>query len=183
MTREETQKLLAMMQATYPNYDPPSKTATINVWFAALYDCDWKIIQTAFIAYVRENTSGFAPSPGQIIEKVQLLTKAEDLNEMEAWALVSRAIRNSTYNSQREYEKLPETVQKAVGSPNQLYAWATDTEYNESVVSSHFLRCYRTMVEREKAISKMPENIRKLIARTNQKQVDTSDNDLKLEGK
>lgn len=169
MTREETQKLLAMVQATYPNYNPIDKTASVNVWFAVLVDFDWKLVQTAFVAYVRENTSGFAPAPGQIIEKIQLLTKPEDLNEMEAWALVSKAIRRSAYNSREEYEKLPESVQKAVGSSNQLYAWAMDTEYNESVVSSHFVRCYRTIIERENTVAKMPENIRKLIGRVNQK--------------
>ena len=88
---------------------------------------------------------------------------------MEAWALVSKAIRRSAYNSREEYEKLPESVQKAVGSSNQLYAWAMDTEYNESVVSSHFVRCYRTIVERENTIAKMPENIRKLIGEVNHK--------------
>lgn len=169
MTREETQNLLAMMQAAYQNYNPPSKTAAVNVWHMMLQDFDWKIVQAAFVAFVRENTSGFPPSPGQIIEKIQLLTKPEDLNEMEAWALVSRAIRRSAYNSREEYAKLPESVQKAVGSSNQLYAWAMDTEYNESVVSSHFVRCYRTIVERENTIAKLPENIRKLIGEVNHK--------------
>lgn len=169
MTREETQNLLAMMQAAYQNYNPPSKTAAVNVWHMMLQDFDWKLVQAAFVAFVRENSSGFPPSPGQIIEKIQLLTKPEDLNEMEAWALVSKAIRRSAYNSREEYEKLPESVQKAVGSSNQLYAWAMDTEYNESVVSSHFVRCYWTIVERENTIAKMPENIRKLIGQVNQK--------------
>ena len=36
MTREETQNLLAMMQAAYQNYDPPSKTAAVNVWHMML---------------------------------------------------------------------------------------------------------------------------------------------------
>ena len=36
MTREETQNLLAMMQAAYQNYNPPSKTAAVNVWHMML---------------------------------------------------------------------------------------------------------------------------------------------------
>lgn len=183
MTREETQKLLAMMQATYPNYNPIDKTASVNVWFAILADCDWKVVQTAFVAYVRENTSGFAPTPGQIIEKIQMLTAPEELNEMEAWSMVSKAIRNSGYSSQQEFDKLPETVKQAVGSPNQLHAWAIDSEYNESVVSSHFVKCYRTVVERKKAISKMPQNIRNLIERTNSKNASIESKNLKLEEK
>lgn len=167
MTREETQNLLAMMQAAYPNYNPQDKTATINVWWRTLSDCDWKSVEVAFLIYVRENTSGFAPSPGQIIEKIQMLTVPEEMNEMEAWALVSKAIRRSGYSSQSEFDKLPETVQKAVGSPNQLYAWAIDSDYNESVVSSHFVKCYRTIIERKKQLNKMPQKIRELISSIN----------------
>ena len=57
MTREETQNLLAMMQAAYQNYNPPSKTAAVNVWHMMLQDFDWKLVQAAFVAFVRENTS------------------------------------------------------------------------------------------------------------------------------
>ena len=35
MTREEVQDLLAMVQATYPNYNPPSRTAAVNAWTIA----------------------------------------------------------------------------------------------------------------------------------------------------
>lgn len=48
MTREETQNLLAMMQAAYQNYNPPSKTAAVNVWHMMLQDFDWKLVQAAF---------------------------------------------------------------------------------------------------------------------------------------
>ncbi len=51
MTREETQNLLAMMQAAYQNYNPPSKTAAVNVWHMMLQDFDWKLVQAAFVAF------------------------------------------------------------------------------------------------------------------------------------
>lgn len=50
------------------------------------------------------------------------LNTPKQLNELEAWSLVEKAIRNSIYNSQEEFSKLPPLVQKAVGSPNVLDA-------------------------------------------------------------
>lgn len=163
MTREEVQDFLAMVQATYPNYNPPSRTAAVNAWTIALEEYSKNEIATAFKVYMQTNTSGFAPTPGQIIEKVHFLSSPQELNEMEAWALVSKAIRNSTYNFDYEFYKLPPLVQQAVGLPSQLQTWALDENYNEQIVSSHFIKCYREQATRQKDIAKMPEKIRKLI--------------------
>ena len=95
MTREDVQDLLAMVQATYPNYNPPSRTAAVNAWTMALEEYSKDEIAMAFKVYMQTNTSGFAPAPGQLIDKIHSITKPQELNEMEAWALVSRAIRNS----------------------------------------------------------------------------------------
>lgn len=168
MTREETQNLLAMIQATYPNFNPPDKTAAVNAWRIALSDCKWDDVQRAFAVYMRTNSSGFAPSPGQIVEKIILLTSAQELNELEAWTLVSKALRNSTYNSVEEFQRLPVSVQKAIGRPEQLRMWAMDETFNESVASSNFMRSYRVVMERKKEINKLPEKMRELIENLNQ---------------
>lgn len=163
MTREEVQDFLAMVQATYPNYNPLNRTAAVNAWTIALEEYSKSDIALAFKVYMKTNTSGFAPTPGQIIEKVHFLSAPQELNEMEAWALVSRAIRNSTYNFDYEFYKLPPLVQQAVGLPSQLQTWALDENYNEQIVSSHFIKCYREQATRQKDIAKMPEKIRRLI--------------------
>lgn len=168
MTREETQDLLAMVQAVYPNFNPPDKTAAINAWRMALSDLDYKDVERAFAIYMRTDSRGFAPAPGQIVEKIQMLTTPQELNEIEAWSLVNKALRNSTYNSVEEFSKLPPIVQKAVGQPSQLRAWSTDENFSEGVASSNFIRSYRIELERLKELNKMPEKVRTLIENTNQ---------------
>lgn len=167
MTREEVQEFLAMMQATYPNFNPPNKTAAVNAWKLALEEYEEKQVHVAFKLYIQTNTSGFAPAPGQIIDKIHTMTTPQELNEMEAWSLVSKAIRNSGYNSVEEFAKLPPLVQKAVGLPNQLRTWALDENYNEEVVSSNFVKCYRSELARKKELQKMPQNVRQLIEKVN----------------
>lgn len=169
MTREEIQDFLAMVQATYPNYNPPNKTAAVNAWLLALEEYDANHIALAFKIYMKTDTSGFAPTPGKLIDKLQSVTQPQELNSMEAWALVSKAIRNSTYNSVAEFAKLPPLVQKAVGLPGQLRQWAMDEDYNEQVVSSNFMRTYNTVVTRDKEVAKMPVEVRNMIEKVKER--------------
>lgn len=166
MTREEVQDLLAMVQVTYPNYNPPSKTAAVNAWHMALEEYSADEVAMAFKTYLKTNTSGFAPVPGQLVDKIHAFKQPQELNEMEAWALVSKAIRNSGYNSVAEYEKLPPVVQKAVGLPEQLRIWAMDEHYNEEVVMSQFMRTYRTEVARQSEFQKLPSEVQRLTQNT-----------------
>ena len=169
MTRDETISLLMMIQAAYPNYKPLDKRVTVNTWHLMLNEVDYNVAEAALKAYIMSDTSGFAPAIGQLMEKVRLITQPQELNEMEAWSLVRKAIRNSGYNSVSEFVKLPPIVQRAVGQPSQLKEWALDENFNANVVSSNFMRTYRTELDRAKMISKLPENIQQRIERNRNK--------------
>lgn len=169
MTVKEARKLIAVFMVTYPNYKPIDTELAATVWADATEEYSYEQVNMALKAYMKSSTSGFAPTPGQLIDKIHFITQPPDLNETEAWSLVSNAIRRSAYDSAEEYAKLPPLVQKAVGLPSQLRTWAIDEEYNEQVVSSNFMRAYRAEVEREKEVSKMPAKVRKLIQNAYQK--------------
>jgi hypothetical protein len=159
MTRDETKKIIRIIADSYPNYKPSDISETIDVWSMMLEEYPYNQIAMALKAYILTDTSGFAPSIGQLVNK---LTSAEpQLNEMEAWSLVSKAIRNGYYGAEEEFAKLPEVVQKAVGNPANLRAWAhTDEQSIENVVQSNFLRTYRVVVKRESENAKLPDSLR-----------------------
>lgn len=163
MTREETVKIIRIMVDSYPNYKPNNISETVDVWQMMLSDYDYNLVAMALKAYILSDTNGFAPSIGQLVGKIQYITQPQELSEMEAWSLVSKAIRNSGYNSVEEFAKLPPLVQKAIGLPDQLRIWAIDENYNEQVVSSNFMRCYRNEVENEKIILSMPKEVQALL--------------------
>ena len=167
MTEKEVRQLLAMTQAVYPNYNPPSREAAVNAWLMCLSEYDNNVVMAAFKAYMTTNTSGFAPVPGQLIEILQTLTQPSELNELEAWSIVRKALRNCGYNSEQEFAKLPTVVQKTVGTPQQLKIWACDSEFNENVASSNFIKTYRTEVKRATELNKMSSDVRKLIEMVN----------------
>ena len=151
------------MVDSYPNYKPNDISETVDVWQMMLSDYDYNIVAMALKAYILSDTSGFAPSIGQLVDKMKSITSPQELNEMEAWSLVCDALQNSGYNYAEEYEKLPPLVQKAVGLPKQLQEWALTENLNKDVVGSNFMRCYRIEVERQNEISKMPQNVREML--------------------
>lgn len=165
MTREETVKIIRIMVDSYPNYKPNNISETVDVWQMMLSDYDYNLVAMALKAYILSDTSGFAPSIGQLVAKIQILTKPQELSEMEAWSLVRKAIGNGNYGSVEEFEKLPQTVQKAVGSADMIKRWAmSDSNEVSTVIQSNFLRSYRTAVKRDEEYAKMPEDVKKLIS-------------------
>lgn len=167
MTREETVKIIRIMVDSYPNYKPNDLSETVDVWNMMLEEYSYQEVSVALKAYILSDESGFAPSIGKLVSKIHTMTTSQELNEMEAWSLVSKAIRNSGYNSVDEFEKLTPLVQKAVGLPGQLRTWALDESFNEQVAMSCFQRAYKAELKRHEELQKMPQNVRQLIEKAN----------------
>lgn len=179
MTREETVKILMMIQGTFPNFKPMDKTVIVDIWQNVLDEYTYQDISLALKTYILTDTSGFAPSPGQLVEKIHSVSQMEELTETEAWALVAKAIQNGFYGAEQEYNKLPEPVQKAVGNPSNLRQWAqTDIESIENVIQSNFMRTYRTVLKREREFRKMPKEMRNLIESTSKTMIGTKEEDM-----
>lgn len=164
MEREETKKIIRIMCDSYPNFKPSNLTETVDVWNMMLSDYTYREISVSLKAYILSDTSGFAPSIGQLVGQIHSMSKPQTLNEMEAWALVSKAIRNSSYRSVEEFLRLPEEVQRAIGTPEQLRIWAIDEDYNETVVMSNFQRTYRAELEKNSNNEKLPDKMQQMIA-------------------
>lgn len=168
MTREETVKIIRIMCDCYPNYKPNNLSETVDVWQMMLDEYSYNQVSIALKAYVTSDTSGFAPSVGEIVAKIQLVSQPQELDGMAAWGLVSKALRNGTYGAVEEFNKLPPLVRQAVGMPDNLKNWATsDYQTIETVIQSNFLRTYETVVKRANEINRMPDNIKSLIEKTN----------------
>lgn len=167
MDREETKKIIRIMCASYPNYKPADISETIDVWTNMLSEYSYEHIAVALKSYIATDTSGFAPSIGQLIQKANSLVRKDgELNEIAAWTLVSKALQNGYYGAEEEFAKLPLLVQKAVGSPEQIRMWATTDEKSvETVIASNFMRAYKIELRRAEEFAKLPESIKNLLGR------------------
>ena len=165
MTREEFKTLVKGMKAVYaqPTFIPDQDA--FNVWFELLKDIPYQQANVAIQKYML--TEKFPPTIADIREKATQIVESVDssMSELEAWSLVRKAVRNSGYHSVEEFEKLPEACQRAVGSAANLKEWALmDSDQVATIEQSHFIRNYRTSVQRMKEEARLPENVRMLIA-------------------
>ncbi len=164
MTRDETKQILMRIQTTYPNWKPQGDLSlVIDVWHEYLESYTYLEILGAVKAHVLSDTSGFAPTVGQIVGKLHGLMKSiePDMGALEAWAMVSKALRNGYYGAEDEFAKLPPLVQKAVGSPMNLRNWSqSDLKSIETVVMSQFLSAYKTECKRENELSMIPDSVK-----------------------
>jgi len=164
------QTILTLLQSEYPhsfsNMDERTMKLKLKLWEAEFTGDDLNLVYAAVRLYMKRPEE-FAPSIGKIRENMRILLKTgdEELSEQDAWVLVSKACARGLYHAAEEFEKLPPDVQRAVGSPEQLRAWAMmDEETVQSVVSSNFRKTYRTQLERDRTAALIPPEAREMIA-------------------
>ena len=173
MTRDETKKIVMIIASTYPNWHPSDMSFTVDAWTLMLESFTYQQVSAALKAFILSDASGFAPAVGQLIGLLDRVGSSQELSEMEAWSLVSNALRRSTYYAESEFEKLPEIVQKAVGSPSMLRNWAqTDMQSVENVVQSNFMRTYRQEIAKNREKRKIPQDVLESLGRSDNKLIE-----------
>lgn len=167
MDRTDVLKIMAVLRGAYPMFyrsiSRQEAEDTVNLWEIKFRDYDYRIVAAAVDALTDEERD-FPPNIGDVKAKIRLITGSNEMTELEAWNLVSKAIRNSGYESKEEFEKLPENIRRLVGSPNQLREWCMmDSGTLHSVVASNFQRSYRAVAQREREIAKLPPDVKKMV--------------------
>ena len=135
MTREEFAVLVKAMKAVYSSENFIADKDAFDVWYGLLKDLPYEQANLAIQKYM--TSEKFPPTIADIRTKAtEIIAPAEEsMSELQAWALVRKALRNSGYNSEEEFAKLPEVCQRAVGTAANLKEWAL----MESLLSSHIL--------------------------------------------
>ncbi len=164
MTEAQTQEIIAVLQAEYPQsfsqLDEKMITLKLRLWAKEFEHDDYRVVLAAVRAIIGGSNREFAPNIGIIREKINDFRAQSEMTETEAWDYVAKACRNGCYGYVEEFAKLPPTVQRAVGSANQIREWSMmDSDTLQSVVASNFMRSYRTTAQREKELAKIPANV------------------------
>lgn len=168
MTYEDTLAVLSILKAAYPNFyrgmTKQDAEGVVNLWYDMFKAEPGSLVIAAVKTLLETDDKGFPPHIGAVKEKLRMLTQKEEMTEMEAWGLVSRALKNGLYGYREEWERLPETVRSAIGAPEQLRDWAMmDVDTVNSVVSSNFQRAYRAKAKREREVAALPAEVRAML--------------------
>ena len=164
MTIDEIKKLLAYAEALFPTFEVKDPMTTAEVWHMELGDYSAREVMAALKIYVKTSNTAFAPSPSQLIGAMNSVRHNEELTEGEAWTMVRKAIGDSAYHAQERFDELPETVQKAVGSPTMLRQWGmTDSNEVNTVIMSNFQRAYKAELSRKEFNESIPSALSDVI--------------------
>ena len=168
MTLEETGVIMDILTTAYPRFysgpDAPDRMKTLTLWAEMFIHDDVAFVAAAVKAIIGSDEKGYPPHIGAVKAKLRLIIGDGELTEAEAWGIVAKALRNSTYGSREEFEKFPPVIKRIVGNPAQLREWSMmDSETVHSVVASNFQRSYRTILQREREIAKLPPDVKALV--------------------
>ena len=165
MNIQETAGILEVLKYAYPKFYSDMTTeetdGAIKLWAMMFEEDEAQIVTQAVKAMI--STLKYPPTIADVKEKIQLMTTRTTMTEMEAWSLVYRAICNSAYDSESQFNRLPLIVQKILATPKQLREWALSENLNLSVIQSNFMRSYKVMSERNEMINRLPESCKNLI--------------------
>lgn len=173
MTRPETLILMSTLRAAYPMYyakqGVEDAKAAVNLWHMMFADDDAQLVSAAVKAFIATDTKGFPPVVGQIKAKLDMILREAygggELTPMEAWAKVQKAIRNSAYNSEAEFAKLPETIRAVLGGASALHDYAMmDTETVNSVIASNFQRSFTARRDQVTEMRMLPADVKEFIS-------------------
>lgn len=170
MTLEETGIVMDILTTAYPHFyggsNAPDMVKAIRLWREMFARDDVALVAAAVKGLIESDSKGFPPHIGAVKEKLRLISGGDEMTELDAWEVVSRALRNSTYGSREEFQRFPPIIKRLVGSPAQLREWGTmDSETVHSVVASNFQRSYKTIAQREREIAKLPPDVKELVGK------------------
>lgn len=167
MNKMETARVLSVLRAAYPNFYKGMARGELeqilDLWTDMFLDDDPEIVGGAVKAFIATDSKGFPPVIGVIKDKVRQISRPPMMTEQEAWALVLKAVRNSGYQSQREFEALPPLLRGLVGSPRQLKDWSMmDEDTVQSVIASNFMRSYRARAQSKQEFDALPSDVQRM---------------------
>lgn len=168
MTKQETTKLMAVIQGIWPSWQQGrSVQITITVWQKIFAAESYEEMEAAVLAFASTDTRGYPPAPGNLKELLSQMRDASgdgELTETEAWALVRKAMTRGLYNAEEEFAKLPPVCQQVVGDKAVLHDWAMlDADKVDTVIASNFQRSYRARAENARTMAKLPDSIKNML--------------------
>lgn len=184
MNKADVLKVMTVLKAAYPNFyrnvGGEEAEGVVNLWIDMFSGDDSVLVMAAVKTLIALDEKGFPPHIGAIKARMRQLTQPIDMTELEAWALVRRAmcdasmgpesrlfmngIMDERTSAERNYDALPEIIRRLVGSASQLATWADlKPEDVETVIQSNFMRSYRARSVQERDEKAVSDSVRMLM--------------------
>ena len=170
MTREEVKTCLSVIKVTYPMFANKLTAATadimINVWEEMFKDYEYAVVSMAIYRLIKIKKD-FPPDIATITEYIDQMAAIAtgEPTTADYWGLIKSALRNSLYDSEKEFDKLPDVLKQYVGGASQLRSWADmDTSTLDSVIYSQFLKNIDICKRRAKESAELTPVMREMLS-------------------
>ena len=183
MTAQEILKLIFVVKAAYPkSFERYTRADYDNMqvaWGMALEDFSYAEASWGLKSFLKGDSKGFPPSPGQIVNEIQKMkfNPKTEMTAAEAWELVYKAICDLRWDEPEiEFNKLPNVCKRAIGSAAGLVQIAMMD--NEDVMigeKARFIRQYDSIREHEKDYERLPNRVKELIEQRALNRIGVSD--------
>jgi hypothetical protein len=142
MTKKEFATGIVMLEDGHSGFMISDNKRTMNTWYELM--CHLSVEEYIYCIQNHIRTVKFKPTVASLLEMIP----KSDMTELEAWNMVAKAIKSSTYHSQEEWDKLPNDIQSQI-TPEELKRLAMTEDLNVEVVQSNFMRSYKQKVKTE----------------------------------
>lgn len=160
-TREEIQRVLAMLVASFPMWakdvDDPVLEQTLRVYERILTDLPAIALEAAVLQHIAD--SRFFPTAGELRQKTMSLLGPRRPSAMEAWGEVKRAFaRYGRYQGPIFENQIAARVVESMG-------WLSLCDSgNEAADRARFIQAYETFCRREQEDALLLPEVRELLA-------------------
>lgn len=147
MTAKELIKFMQDITACFPNEKGQAEDAMkikTAIWSKALGNISYMQAVDGLAAYCATNTSGFAPQPAHILNHVRQQNR---LSETEIKIALQRALCDSTYHAEEQFERLPDDLKRIIGIPAELRRQAMRENDDSKIFINQVCKEYRARVD------------------------------------
>lgn len=170
MNRKETLQILSLIKIAFPNTYTKFNDEELNqvamLWEAQFKDYEFENVAIATNTFISKDLSGFAPTIAQIKDIAYNLINPNKRTDDEIWIPVHKAICNGYYNTQEEYDKLPDDIKKCV-TTTQIKEWSLRDSDEMPFIRQEVIKEYRQKESRQKEYDLLPNKAKLMIGDKN----------------
>lgn len=147
MTAKELIKFMQDITACFPNEKGQAEDAMkikAVIWAKALGNISYKQAIDGLAAYCATNTSGFPPQPAHILANIR---KERRMSDAEVNVILRRALCDSTYHAEEQFERLPDDLKRIIGTPAELRRQAMRENDDSKIFINQVCKEYRARVD------------------------------------
>lgn len=165
MTRDETKKVLKVLNTAYPEHfskmTRDEKLDQIDLYQTIFGGLPVEIVVSAVCTYIKTNE--YKPTIAGLQKQVDLI--AENKNEAaDLWNTLAEACRKGSVLTQEEFNMLPWPIKRWCGNISQIRELAkTESSIFNTVTRGQFLKAVPQLMEREKAVEQIPDGVKQIL--------------------